>query len=645
MKFGLMEIDNFLVIGSAKVNLADRGLILIQGENDDDSSALSNGAGKSSLMDALCWCLTGTTARGVSGDEVVNNKVGKDTRVMVPIIEGSDTYEVVRHRKHKPHKNALHLAHIDAAGVRTDLTKGTDKLTQEEVYKILGCGYEVFKSAIYAGQEQMPDLPAMTDKSLKMLIEEAAGTEILEQAYKEAGQRFQKASHARDSVNRDLETARDQLRAAEVMAVGLADDVKRWEDNQGKVITDAHVVVVDLLNKTRSAKADLDKLDEPSVRASLAAEQARLDAVEAERITERKLVEELSKAHSAVNTASIRLNQTEENIHHERRDIEKFNEKVGTPCPSCGKDFCEHDIEDARKLAEERVNVLTLKRDERAIELEDARESHKTLAERLEKHRASMTDISATSARIEALNKLLHEIAGVKAGVARLAGQLKDAKNRLEEEKKREHPYAKQLERSEKEIEREKTLIAELEKALEDADRKMEIANTVMKVFAPAGVRAHILDTVTPALNDQTAKYLGTLSDGNIAATWTTLVKNAKGELREKFSIEVAKASGSASFAGLSGGEKRKVRIACALALQDLVASRATKPIDLFIGDEIDQALDTNGLERLTAVLEEKARERGTVVVISHNDLKDWVSQILTVRNTGGIAEVKEEIS
>lgn len=57
-------------------------------------------------------------------------------------------------------------------------------------------------------------------------------------------------------------------------------------------------------------------------------------------------------------------------------------------------------------------------------------------------------------------------------------------------------------------------------------------------------------------------------------------------------------------------GEKRKVRIACSLALQDLVSNRASKNIDLFIGDEIDDALDTAGLERLMGILESKARER-----------------------------------
>lgn len=48
---------------------------------------------------------------------------------------------------------------------------------------IVGCSADVFTSAVYAGQERMPDLPSMTDKTLKMLIEEAAGIEVLEAAH------------------------------------------------------------------------------------------------------------------------------------------------------------------------------------------------------------------------------------------------------------------------------------------------------------------------------------------------------------------------------------------------------------------------------------------------------------------------------
>ena len=102
-----------------------------------------------------------------------------------------------------------------------------------------------------------------------------------------------------------------------------------------------------------------------------------------------------------------------------------------------------------------------------------------------------------------------------------------------------------------------------------------------------------------------------------------------------KFNISVTKTGSSKSFQTLSGGEKRKVRIACSLALQDLVASRASKNIELFIGDEIDDALDTAGLERLMGILEAKARERGTVMIISHKEMKSWFRETITV-------EVKE---
>jgi DNA repair exonuclease SbcCD ATPase subunit len=84
------------------------------------------------------------------------------------------------------------------------------------------------------------------------------------------------------------------------------------------------------------------------------------------------------------------------------------------------------------------------------------------------------------------------------------------------------------------------------------------------------------------------------------------------------------------------------VRLACALALQDLVATRAAKAIDLWIGDEIDDALDSAGLERLMGVLEEKARDRGTVLVISHNDIKDFCRRSFVVTKVNQRATVTE---
>jgi DNA repair exonuclease SbcCD ATPase subunit len=152
------------------------------------------------------------------------------------------------------------------------------------------------------------------------------------------------------------------------------------------------------------------------------------------------------------------------------------------------------------------------------------------------------------------------------------------------------------------------------------------------------GFRGEVLDHVTPYLNARTQHYLDALTGGSISAAWDTVSENSSGEYVENFHIKVAHESGVDRFQLLSGGEKRKVRLACALALQDLVATRAVKPIKLFIADEIDDAIDTAGLELLMGVLESKARTMGSVFIISHNDLADWVRNTLTITKRDGVS-------
>ena len=110
-------------------------------------------------------------------------------------------------------------------------------------------------------------------------------------------------------------------------------------------------------------------------------------------------------------------------------------------------------------------------------------------------------------------------------------------------------------------------------------------------------------------MNERTAYYLNALSGGNITAVWSTLARTKGGVLKEKFNISVINRFGANSFNGLSGGEKRKVRLSCSLALQELSASRGTKRIDLFMADEIDNALDETSLQLLMDLMSEKAQQ------------------------------------
>lgn len=633
-------IRNCLTIGHAEIALANRGLLLIQGENGDDTSATSNGSGKSSIVDALCWCVYGQTARDVSGDAVVNRTAKKDCVVETLWQDGPMQYKIQRHRKHKTHKNALCAWQVDASGIETDLTLGTERETQEAINRIMGCTLEVFVGAIYAGQEAMPDLPKMTDKQLKLLIEEAAGVAMLADAYAEAGRRATvadkawaaAATHVKSQQQRSSELTEE---LADAQAQQAAYDAGRRE--RARV---ALTPAAQLERDKATAQAALIALDQDALKArrddlndALAAHRTQEDALAALARVERDKGDTVTRYRGTIEQLKGALAKAEQMA-------QQLAEQVGKPCGECGKEYTGADLV---TLAVMRANGIVIAKKTllaAAQGYKDARAAHEAAKSGVEAYRASMTDVTKTSSELARINTALGEAARLETSIALAARDILAAKTGARARMTEPNPWTKVVEGKSAEIVR---LAAASEKAAAECanlEAQATLHANAARVFGPAGVRAHILDTVTPFLNEKTSDYLGTLSDGNITASWSTLAKNANGELREKFNIAVTSSTGGESFAALSGGEKRKVRISAALALQDMVAARAAKPIRLFVGDEIDDALDEPGLERLMAVLDKKAKECGTVLVISHNSLTDWCDNVITVTKSGGLATI-----
>lgn len=640
MKFTRLHITNFLTIGDASVHLKDKGLQLIQGINDDNSAAVSNGSGKSSVVDAICWVLFGVTARGVKGDKVVNRERKKDCQVTLVLEHGANTYCVHRYRKHSTHKNSLRLESVQSGG-NVDMTKGTDAETQKEVEAILGCSYEVFTAAVYAGQEQMPDLPAKTDKELKTLVEEAAGLDRIERAYEIARARFTTAKNEAHIAQTRVDGSSATLARIRGDLAAVQEAVKAWEEGRAMRVAEVQSRI-DALTKNAVAEATWLRDN----RATYDANAARIAEIEKQLADHGRLESDARTAEAEYNRLNMAIDRAglaaaQRSVNECEHAILHVDAHVGKPCDACGKPGDENDK--AHFLAHKQEQLTKLTRE---------------LANKKASVSAQAAAAVAAKAKAEAARAAVPDVTAVTTERSNLqtANNVYDAKKRaldkvLEDKKAAEAtkalretevcPKAAAEELLVEQLRTENSRLAAYMEAVEAAIKRMRIAESVCKVFGPAGVRAQILDTVTPFLNAQTADYLSVLTDGHTQAVWTTLSKAASGDLKEKFSIEVTDDQGADCFEGLSGGEKKKVRIATALALQDLVASRATHPIDLWVGDEIDEALDAAGLERLMTILERKARERGTVLVISHNELRDWVDEVTVVRKSGKVSSVE----
>ncbi|HIE8662149.1 TPA: AAA family ATPase [Klebsiella variicola subsp. variicola] len=632
MKFLTLEVENFMALANAKVELDQRGLVLIQGVNAGDSSAASNGAGKSTLMNSLMWCIYGETSHGVKGDDVLSTGHEKNCRVKVTIEDEGKRYAIIRHRKHKEFKNRLIVRGEDG-----DMTKGKDSLTQEFVERLIGASKEVFMASIYASQEAMPDLPGMSDKNLKTIVEEAAGVDRLTKAYAIARERANAAAARMETTKTKMDACLSLVESAQNELESAKTSSEAWERDRSERLDVARADLVGAEVTLTEVEMELRSLPEQirDTENSIGKEREKLASKEEH---DAKLV----KVRGAITDirASIRIT---ENIQKEAMQrarafkvkAEEVNTKVGEPCPTCGKAYCVEDLSTVKESFVEQARSEISQAQASATSVAKYQE-HLEKALKIESSLvASTPDVSAIISRIEQLTKELgtlrhreKEVVAVEALVAR-------ARSEVDRITKETNPFLAVIKRHEESLAANKSNYGVLKTELKNIQEQALLLDKARQVYSPAGVRSHILTSVTPFLNAQTAEYLNTLSDGNIVAEWSTMESTKKGEWRDKFNISVRKIGASKTFQTLSGGEKRKVRIACSLALQDLVASRASKNIELFIGDEIDDALDSAGLERLMGILEAKARERGTVMIISHKEMKSWFRETITV-------EVKE---
>lgn len=632
MKFLNLKVENFMVIADASVDLDSRGLVLIQGINAADSSAASNGAGKSTLMNALMWCLYGETATGYKGDDVLNSTLPKNCRVSVTIEDEGRTYAVIRHRAHKEFKNRLIVRSEDG-----DLTKGKDTLTQALVERLIGSSKEVFMASIYASQEAMPDLPGMTDKNLKAIVEEAAGIDRLTKAYSIARDRANAMTSRLDRANAQAENAISLITSTESEIEASSAAASVWEKTRSERLKVARVEANEIEVKVTEVSMELADIPHTikTIEDQITDEKKKLSG----RAEHDKKVQ-AANAMVADAAAEIRATESARDraVHAAKKSklsADNVSSSIGKPCSTCGKPYTKDDLSHVHDTHANEVRKQVDEAKSLTADIAAKTERHGKIVVLRDRLIASTPDVSAITERISELTRNLGNIKSRQIEIKAAESSLQRANAQVRSISEETNPHNAAVERHRENLATHKEKLKEIRKEIAGMKDQTVLLEKARQVYSPAGVRSHVLTAVTPFLNDKTAEYLSTMSDGNISAVWSTMDTTKKGEIRDKFNIAVEKTGFSKDFRGLSGGEKRKVRLACALALQDMVANRASKSIQLFIGDEIDDALDSAGLERLMGILEAKARERGTVMIVSHKEMKSWFRETVTL-------EVKE---
>lgn len=624
-----IDIKNFLSIGNGEVEFDDKGLTLIRGLNEDSPTSKSNGAGKSSLFEAIYWLFYGKTKRGYTGHDVVNTKAKKNC-----VVTGwFDDYKVVRARKHDDLGHGLALYRKDG-DKWAELTKGTIKETQALITEIIGMSELTFSKVAQFGQGDIKDFATLTDRELKAVFEEALGLTFFRDY-------FESVKTVRVDIDHNVERLRGELRNLE----GQRENAEHRLDFVKKAVKDAedqHKAQMARYNEEiETAERHLEALEK----------QERMSPDEFERkrdsfADERRDIEELKSLQSQL---AMKFRETQSNlaraeaqaeayvrqIQRLTQEIDSIGSQVGQPCKTCGRPITDAEIGATLDNLNSELSETMFNKDQddgtadaMSREVDELDNLQRQLDESVAEKESGLKDFYSLEAIFESGQRIQHEIDGA---IARIK-TLKETQLTLAPA-----TYSDDLEQC-------RNNIVSVDRAMNKVMDEIEEANTILMdvkeledIFGNAGLKSYALDNVTPELNRLIHKYISKMDD--IAIEVSTLKKLKSGDLREKFEIKVSNSHGAPNFKGQSGGEKQKVNVAIALGFNALCRAVTDKALNFIFLDEVFEALDEGSSEPVVDLCLEFAKEIPNVFLITHQTgLADLIPNVLTVRKRGGTA-------
>jgi DNA repair exonuclease SbcCD ATPase subunit len=628
VKLTYLEIDNFLSVKYARTELNDKGLVLIRGNNEDEDSFDSNGAGKSTTFsEAPTWCLFGETIRGKKGDKVCNRDTKSNTRVAMGLLDDNgDTYEIVRHRKHKQHKN-----HVLLFRNGDNITGKSDTDTNQMIVDLLQMDFITFTNSIMFGQGLNKMFALATDSEQKKILEQMLQIDIFRACQDRAKSEWNLLQKSyNDNVN-NMKSLEDKKKLLEKSV----DELQEKEAELGTKVTE-RIAELSAERESYGYKiAELDKIED--MEEEIATYQSlikKLDDKLSEYddfITKRNLLEGEEKALTReYNGLERKLTSTTQNL----RDV-RVGKNIPKNCTECGQPLPQEDTSAIEKHLESSIEKLELDCERKMDELTEIRD----LLNQVNDHLKGRTQYEDNKRQMEGVIRDIQEQMRAVLTAEKSYNKIIDSisKQIKEQEDLLNTTYTMLIEDTLSQIEVIDFQIQDLQKVLDELSSEIGLYNFWTEAFGNQGIKSVLLDSVTPYLNTRANYYLTKLSGASIEITFNTQDTLKNGEKRDKFRVGVVNEHGDDDYQGNSNGEKRRIDIAINMALQDLVSSRSNRSLDLVVYDECFEGLDEVGCQSVIELLQEKAETFGSVLVITHNEgLKQMFNKSILVTKDSG---------
>lgn len=418
-----LEIKNFLAYRDAPlIDFSGMHLVCLSGDN---------GAGKSSLLDAITWALWGE-ARAKRDEELIHQGE-TEMRVSLTFKESGNTYQVIRARKlgRATARNKIPASSgsldlmVEDAGSWRSLNEVRQGETQQKIIRILNLEYETFTSSAFIKQGKADEFTVKPPAERKKLLAEILNLDVWS-AYEEAVKAQQsEAERSRNLIQFELNQAEAEItRLPEYEQV--LEVTQRTSEDAASRMRDAEAEMADLERQRERSRV---------MRAQVAQAEDRLKSIQ-KQLTD--LGQRKATHQRTLGEYQTALNQREEllrgyDLYQEKLKLnDEMNEKLGSLVGlNERKTRAENLVADTRRRLEterdvlaERLSGFEKQADSSALSLQLAvvEEEHQKLAE-LQKVRDAISADYVESRERQAALKTRNE---------ELKRQMKELKARMD---------------------------------------------------------------------------------------------------------------------------------------------------------------------------------------------------------------------
>ena len=618
--FKSLHIENFMSIGEVDINFeSSTGFNTIIGENNMiQDNAKSNGSGKSSIFEALVWCLTGDTIRG--NKDVVNHNTDGGTKVSLVFDCNSSTYEVERYKNHSKFKTNLiikvNCEDKSGKGIR-DSEKILENYLPEVTASLIG-------SVIVLGQGLPSRFTNNSPSARKEVLERLTQSDFMIEDIKGRIQ-------ARKS---DLTT---ELRSIEDEVLQLDTKINMFSQRLQNLSVELNSL--EDINHLQSTRLELEELILKH-RKSMQIYSSQYNEVDTRINQVKSQYDELEKTmYSELSAIKDEYNDKRSHIMSKIAVAEASSailknkiaeaKNITDVCPTCGQKlpgvFVPNTQSDEKELEKLVFEISNLSIDNDRLREEYLVDKWTKVESEYKPTLSSLSNelIALQAARNEAINGKVNAEDAIHTLERRILGI--DGNIQVYESKKNSLTLEVENCRAHISHYEESKVAAQAEKS--DIDQRLAVINK-FETIAKRDFRGYLLQDIIVYINNRSKEYCKTIFD-------TELID---------FSLDgnnISISYNGKSYEALSGGERQKVDLIVQFAIRDVLCTYAGFNTNILVLDEIFDNLDDVGSRRVVDLVSRKLTDISGVFIISHHAKElnlPYDNEIIISKNESGVS-------